>query len=325
MIIPDYNSFEGEHCETVALGNLIKHEGLELSEPMLFGIGGGLGFIYWKMKSMPLPFLGGRTKHLGRNLCDNLGIQMEERKTTSAAKAWKNVTEFLDDGKPVALQLDCFHLDYFTKKINFAGHHVAMYGYDAEDAYLVDTIQQGSMVKTSLGNLAKARSEKGPMSAKNRSVTVSFEPKDIDVGAAIIRAIKSNTKEYLNPPIKNIGYKGIKKTSGEIKKWYKDSADLKGDFSHAAMMMEKAGTGGGLFRNLYRDFLKEAHELLGLGWLREGYEQFSVIAAKWTEVSELFGQVADSRSEQPLTVASDLLAELSELERVAMQFLLDKV
>ena len=86
MIISDFESFEGEHCESVAIGNLFKHQGLELSEPMLFGIGTGLGFIYWKMKTMPLPFLGGRTKCLARNICTHLNIQMEERETASVAK-----------------------------------------------------------------------------------------------------------------------------------------------------------------------------------------------------------------------------------------------
>lgn len=323
MIIPDFQPFEGEHCETVAMGNLLKHRGLELSEPMLFGIGAGLGFIYWKMKTMPLPFLGGRTKTLARNICGNLRIQMEERETASLAKAWRNVAEYLDSGKPVALQLDCFHLDYFTKKIHFAGHHVAMYGYDLKDAYLVDTRPQGSMVTTTLENLAKARSKKGPMSARNKTVTVSFNPEDLDIESAILRGIRNNAKEFLNPPIMNLGYQGIKKTSSEIKKWYSGSSDLKGDFTHAALMMEKAGTGGALFRNLYRDFLKESYQLLGRDDLREGYERFVVIAEKWTEVSTLFSQVADTQSPEPLEGASELLRELSELERVAVQQLSD--
>lgn len=38
--------FDGLHCETTATGTLLKHIGIELSEPMLFGLGEGLGFIY---------------------------------------------------------------------------------------------------------------------------------------------------------------------------------------------------------------------------------------------------------------------------------------
>ncbi|CAM5585640.1 Lantibiotic ABC transporter OS=Streptomyces glaucescens OX=1907 GN=SGLAU_01815 PE=4 SV=1 [Streptomyces glaucescens] len=49
----------------------------------------------------------------------------------------------IDAGRPVGLQLDSYHLDYFTSKVHFGGHVVAMYGYDDHDAYLVDTAQQG--------------------------------------------------------------------------------------------------------------------------------------------------------------------------------------
>lgn len=35
------------HCETTALGVLLRHQGIDLSEPMLFGLGSGLSFVYW--------------------------------------------------------------------------------------------------------------------------------------------------------------------------------------------------------------------------------------------------------------------------------------
>jgi hypothetical protein len=56
----------------------------------------------------------------------------------------------------------------------------------------------------------------------------------------------------LNLSIKNIGYKGILK-----KKIFKASKDIKSDFQTSASLMERGGTGGSLFRNLYRDFLYE--------------------------------------------------------------------
>lgn len=37
------NYLTGEHCETTATGTLLKFINIELSEPMLFGIGEGLG------------------------------------------------------------------------------------------------------------------------------------------------------------------------------------------------------------------------------------------------------------------------------------------
>lgn len=61
-IIKNFKPFVGQHCETTATGSLLNQFGIELSEPMLFGLGEGLGFIFWNMKIMDFPFIGGRIK-----------------------------------------------------------------------------------------------------------------------------------------------------------------------------------------------------------------------------------------------------------------------
>lgn len=38
-------TFKGMHCETTATGVLLNQIGIELTEPMLFGLGEGLDFI----------------------------------------------------------------------------------------------------------------------------------------------------------------------------------------------------------------------------------------------------------------------------------------
>lgn len=43
MIIKNIKPFEGQHCETTATGTLLKQIDSNLSEPMLFGIGKGMG------------------------------------------------------------------------------------------------------------------------------------------------------------------------------------------------------------------------------------------------------------------------------------------
>src|ERR1035437_4945348 len=268
--------FDGQHCETIATGTLLQQLDIELSEPMLFGLGEGLGFIFWNMKSMNLPFIGGRIKPdaLTENIAKNLNLELTVKETSSPQKAWEGVKELINSGQAVGLKLDCFHLEYFSRPFHFAAHYVAIYGYDNENAFLVDTKQQGGRVKTSLKSLALARAEKGPMSSKNLYYTLRKTDKKLDLNVAILVAIRNNATEYINPPITNIGYKGILKTSSEIIKWFKTSKDIENDFTTTAMLMEKAGTGGALFRNLYRDFLKESYDLLKLDKLKAGYEAF---------------------------------------------------
>lgn len=315
--------FDGQHCETTATGTLLLQLDIDLSEPMLFGLGEGLGFIFWNIKSMDFPFIGGRVKTdlLTQNIAKNLNLALTVKETSSVQKAWYNVKELIDNGQVVGLKLDCFHLQYFSRPFHFAGHYVAIYGYDSENAFLVDTRQQGGQVKTSLNSLALARAEKGPMSSKNLYYTLSKTDKKSDLKTSIINAIRNNAEDYLNPPITNIGYKGILKTSTEIIKWFKAGKDIETEFKASAMMMEKAGTGGALFRNLYRDFLKESYNLLKLDKLKEGHEAFVEIAELWTSVSQLFEKVSQTKDPKYIHQASDILKTIADKEKRTMEIL----
>ena len=321
MKIANFKPFIGQHCETTATGTLLKQIGIELSEPMLFGIGEGLGYIYWNMKIMDFPFIGGRVKPdvLTENICRNLNLNLEVKETTSLKKAWTNVEGHLTNGKAVGLKLDCYHLEYFNTKINFAGHYVAMYGYDEDFAYLIDTDQQGGMVKTSLKNLALARSEKGPMSSRNKSFTIEQTGNSPDLDTIIKKAIFNNAEVFLNPPIKNMGYKGILKTATEIKKWFQNSKDIETEYTTAATLMERAGTGGALFRNFYRDFLKESAERLQMEEIETAYNDFKKIASLWTDISNLFIKIGETKEEKYLDEVSEIFTDLSLREKQVVE------
>lgn len=323
MKIENFKPFEGQHCETTATGTLLRQIGIDLSEPMLFGLGEGLGFIFWNMKTMSFPFIGGRVKPdvLTENIAKNLSLELIVKVTSSTQKAWDNVKTILDKGQVVGLKLDCFHLEYFTRPIHFAGHYVAIYGYDNKNAFLVDTKQQGGKVQTSLKSLALARAEKGPMSSKNLYYTLRKIDKKFDLKDVILTAIRNNATEHINPPITNIGYKGILKTSTEVIKWFKTSKDIENDFKTSAMLMEKAGTGGALFRNLYRDFLAESYELLKLEKLKVGHEAFIEIAELWSSVSGLFEKVSQTNDIQYIKRVSEMLITISDKEKKTMELL----
>ncbi|MFC8824198.1 BtrH N-terminal domain-containing protein [Streptomyces sp. NPDC057137] len=312
-----------QHCETTALGVLLRHEGLDLSEPMLFGLGSGLSFIYWDSKAMGFPFLGGRVRpfELTRNLAAALGLELLVGETTSPRKAWQNVAAPIDAGRPVGLQLDSYHLDYFSTKVHFGGHVVAMYGYDEQDAYLVDTAPQGGAVSTSLAGLARARAERGPMTAKHRSFTITVPNGPTSPQDRIIPAIKTCADAFLNPPIANLGHRGIEKTAKQVPKWLQRSDNPQEDLPRAAVLMERAGTGGALFRNLYRDFLAESAQLIDSSHLRTGHSLYAEAATLWTQVAALVATAGETGDSNDLIRAGSILHELSRVERDAMQAL----
>ncbi len=323
MVIENFTPFKGEHCETTAMGNLLQHEGIQLSEPMLFGIGQGLGFIYWDSKGMDFPFIGGRVKpdELSACIASRLNLTMTVQETSSVTKAMHNVRNRIEQGKPVGLKLDSYYLDYFTNKIHFAAHYAVIYGMDDEYAYMSDTNQQGGLVKARLSNLAAARNAKGAMSSKNLSFVIEQTETLPSLVPVIRSSLINNAHDYLNPPIRNIGNKGIKKMSAEIVNWPSRSKDLEKDLCLTSLLMERAGTGGALFRNLYRDFLKECLDLFSDSKLEQAYFRFVEIAPMWSSVSASIDHAGRTGNQQELRRASELLADIAERERVAMEWI----
>ena len=91
------------------------------------------------------------------------------------------------------------------------------------------------------------------------------------------------------------------------------------DLQLAAVLMEKAGTGGAIFRKLYRDFLKESYEITKNKTLKEGHESFKVIAKKWGQVSKLIYEAGESLNPESLVKASKICFELAILEEETMK------
>lgn len=323
-IIEGFVPFQGEHCETTTMGNLLHFAGVRLSEPMLFGLGQGLGFIYWDSKGMGFPFIGGRVKpdELSACIASRLNLTIRTQETSSVEKAWQNVRSFIEHGIPVGLKLDSYYLDYFTNKVHFAAHYAVIYGMDDEYAYLADTRQQGGLVTTRLVHLAMARNAKGPMSSRNRSFTLEPIGTLPPLMPAIRSSLTQNAQNYLNPPIRNIGNKGIIKMSSEILKWPSRSKNFEQDLCLTALLMERAGTGGALFRNLYRDFLQECVNLFGDPKVEQAYLLFTEIAPMWISVSSLIDHVGRTENHQELNQVSKLLLEIADKERIAMELLL---
>ncbi|MFD6230556.1 BtrH N-terminal domain-containing protein [Streptomyces sp. NPDC060232] len=321
--VTDIDARGMQHCETTALGVLLRHQGLDLSEPMLFGLGSGLSFIYWDGKNMGFPFLGGRVRpfDLTRNLASRLGLELLIQETTSPRKAWDNAAAAVDAGHPVGLQLDSHHLDYFDSKIHFGGHIVALYGYDDHKAYLVDTDRQGGAVATTLASLARARAAPGPMTAKHRSFTLTA-PRNLPAPhKQMVPAITACADAFLNPPIANLGHRGIEKAGRLVRTWLQRTGNPQLDLPQAALLMEEAGTGGALFRNLYRDFLAECTDLLDSNHLRTGHTLYTEAATLWTHAAALIKKAGEAGDAQCLVQAGSVLGDLSRIEREAMQTL----
>ena len=62
-----FQPLPGYNCQLSSLRKLLNYKGIKLSEEMIMGLAEGIGLIYWSMKQMPFPFVGGLNGHTGHH------------------------------------------------------------------------------------------------------------------------------------------------------------------------------------------------------------------------------------------------------------------
>lgn len=159
------------------------------------------------------------------------------------------------------------------------------------------------------------------MAAKARFWTIDAKNKELDLKNAIPRAIRNNAKAYLNPPFKGASFYGIEKLAKSLPSWIEIAKKPKEDLALASLMMEKAGTGGSIFRNFYRDFLIESSDILTNSRIKRGSELFTTIAEQWKEVAVLLEETSRTLEQKHLVQASELSKFLAKAEVEAMRLL----
>ncbi len=293
---------------------------------MLFGVGEALGFVFLNLSILPLPFLGGRSKPfaLTQAACANLGVVLRAEQTNSRPKAWATLEKHLGEARPVGLQLDCFHLPYFERPPHFAGHFVAALRLVSDEVEVVDTIQQGSVQRVPRRALEAARHATGPMSARARAYTISPGGQKVSLGHAAMTAIRNNAKLFLTPTFGGMGPRGLEKLARSLPTWLSKTKSPAEDLERAAELMERAGTGGALFRKLYRAFLDESVTLVpskARAGLIAARDRFSVSAGHWTAIAELLVRCARDGQVRHLVAASNHCRLIADEEVAAMTML----
>jgi hypothetical protein len=268
----------------------------DISEEMLLGLGQGVGFIYWHQKGT-MPFFGGRSmpKPSMEELAGRrTGVAVTAHTTTSARKARKSLLEMLAVEQPVMLQVDMGFLPYFDFEdtdYHFGGHVVVACGYD-ETAEQVLIADRDGLHPVPLTALEKARgSTFKPFPPKNKWFSFDFSQKRPPTAAEIWQAIGQQASLMLEPPISNIGVKGIRKTAERMTKWpdLLSEKDLRWTLFNAYIFISPVGgTGGGTFRYMFSRFLREAAVLTGEVQLDSIAEHFQRIGDAWEEVGKWF-------------------------------------
>ncbi|MFW9811905.1 MAG: BtrH N-terminal domain-containing protein [Candidatus Thorarchaeota archaeon] len=285
----------GKNCMTSSLWKLLGHRGHKISEEMLVGIGSGLGFIYWKMKQMPTPFVGGmnggRFPTILGLAVDRLGGEWKVLKSSSIKKAHSHLRETLLQDQPVLVCADLGFLDYLSLggDDHFGMHTILVYGIDEEkdEAYISDRF--ATAITIPLSRLQKARaSEYHPFPAKNKLMQVFMPEETIPLEEIIPSAVRENMEFMLNPPISNMGTSGILRWKKELRRYPKilpDSRSIMHALVEHFVYIEVGGSGGSLFRRMYSQFLKEAAQVMKDQELQKVSHLYDDICDDWSELA----------------------------------------
>ena len=319
-----FKSLTTHHCITGSMRHAYIYNDHDISEDMLLGVGGGVGFIYWHMKGTP-PFIGGRANFerpgvegLEKTTGRRTGVVVESYTTSSARKAEQTLLEMLDAGQPMMIYCDMGFLPYFDfgdADYHFGGHAVVICGYDPATEQVLIADRDAELHPVSMETLEKARgSTYKPFPPKHLWYTFDFSRKREPTADEVRAAIAEQAAGMLEPPISNSGTRGIRKAAKRALKWpdVMDEDELRFTLFNAYIFIDATGgTGGGLFRYMFSRFLREAAKVTAEGRLEESAAEFQRIGDRWQEVAEIFKR--GWKAQDPVAVLAETTVPLMEL------------
>ncbi len=322
-IIIDYTHRQAGHCESGTTSNLFKNYGLDISEPMVFGIGNGLFFTYIpflkiqyapmiSFRNVPNTIFRRGTKRLGAD-----AIVIKKFKTPK--ESMDALDRNLEKGIPTGMQVSVFHLTFFPPeyRMQYNMHNIVIYGKEGDLYHVSDTVMEKTQTISSF-DLQRVRWAKGAFAPNGKMYWINSVDKNVDIRKAVADGIAKTVYDMIKIPFPLVGTKGIRVLARSVRKWPKKHGDEKASFylGQILRMSEEVGSGGAGFRFIYGAFLKEAGEKFDNPDLLEASEMMGKAANKWREFAYIGARNCKSRSAptEDYGMLGDMLKEISYME-----------
>jgi len=329
----DFNHIQAAHCENGVTTSLLRHAGVQqITEPLAFGIGAGLFFVYipfFKINNGPVIAFRTLPGLIFNRTCKALDIPVVRKKFYSKEAAEKFLSERLAEGHPVGCQVGVYYLPYFPKeyRFHFNAHNIIVFGTEDGNYQVSDPVMEGTNILSPY-ELERVRFAKGALAPKGQL----YYPKeqkpvtDEQIKRGIISGIKKNARNMLMPgPI--TGINGIRFTGKRIKKWRDNLGPKEAGLYLAQLvrMQEEIGTGGGGFRYIYGAFLQEAHPYTKQDELLEIAQTFTESGDLWRTAAVHAAGIYKGRlgSQADFNTMGDYLLEVAEIEKKAFTALIN--
>lgn len=309
------------HCESGVMSSMLRHHGLNLSEPMVFGLASALTFAYLpfiKMGGMPLVAYRSMPKSIIKNIQKNLNVTMKLETFSSKEKGEARLDELLSQGKIVGAQSSVYWLPYFPEEMrfHFNAHNLLVIGQDGDNYKISDPVFEFTQV-CDKASLSKARFVKGVMAPKGLLYYPTFVPTEVDLKPIVVTSVKKVAKSMLNTPVPIAGLKGIKYLAKSIRKLgSKDKRYAKLFLGHIVRMQEEIGTGGAGFRYLYASFLQESSLLFdGDEILGEASRMLLKVGDEFREFALMIAKAIKSKNEIDFEAIAKKLDSIADEEK----------
>lgn len=310
------------HCENGVTANLLHHYGIELSEPMIFGIGSGLFFFYMpfiKMNGIPVTSFRPLPGAIFKRVTKRLGIDVKIQQFRNEKTAMNELDKLLDKNIPAGMVVGVYDLTYFPPayRFRFNAHNIIAVGKVNDTYYISDPIME-KIEQISYKDLLKTRYAKGVYKPKGKMYYIKQIPKNFNINSAIIKGIEHTCKDMLKIPFPYAGLNGIKTLAKHMKKWPDKLGNRKAKLylGQVVRMQEEIGTGGAGFRFLYAAFLQEASKILNKPQLNDISGQMTAVGDLWREFGISAGRIFKDRypGDNPYSEISELLIKIKNEE-----------
>ena len=297
----DFAHKQSAHCENGVVSNLMRHNGFEISEPMVFGIGSGLLFSYLpflKVNHAPVFTYRAMPGLIFNRFAKRVGIKVKREKFKSPKEAKLRLDNNLENNNPVGLQVGVYSLPYFPEeyRFHFNAHNMVVYGMEGDNYLISDPVMETVTTLTSR-ELEKVRFAKGAFAPKGHMYYPISFPEKLELEKAIVKGIKQTCNDML-APVPIVGVRAMRWVAKNIRKWPKKIGVKKANhyLGQIVRMQEEIGTGGGGFRYIYAAFLQESSRMLNKPKLSELSKEMTEIGDLWRDFAVDASRIYKNRS-----------------------------
>jgi hypothetical protein len=316
------------HCESGAMSSLLKHYGLDISEPMAFGLSSAMLFVhvpFLKVEGFPLTAYRAAPGTIIRALQKTLGVRMQKERFGDPQQGTERLDELLGQSRAVGAQASVYWLPYFPPdmRFHFNAHNMVIYGKQGSDYLISDPVAERP-VKCPQEDLQKARFVKGVFAPKGLLYYPTHIPDTVDMERAIRKALRKASFQMLRIPLPIIGVGAIKNLAKRIRALEKTNPDPRYArlyIGFIVRMQEEIGTGGGGFRFVYASFLQEAARLLNHSKLNEASEVMTAAGDVWRDFALLGARFCKKKSDIQLAELADAMQLCAQKETEAFRLL----